>query len=119
MTITEFLLARIAEDEDAARGSGILGWVTYRDRNGVIQYTTPASLAGDGTWIVDGREIRTERFTVQVVHDEARILAECQAKRRIASMAAEQLDEPSGTELLQLLALPYVDHDDYQEEWRP
>ena len=86
MNLTDFLLARIAEDEEELAG---------------------ARISDSPEWWMPSMWSRE------------RAEAECEAKRRIASMAAEQLDKPSGTELLQLLALPYVDHDDYQEEWRP
>ena len=90
MTLTEFLLARIAEDEAAAL----------------------SRLRGH-------RELpETER--------ESRVFAECKAKRRIVEMgeAIEQQSPDRGRRdvagaTLQLLALPYVDHPDYDEEWRP
>ena len=95
MTLTEFLLARIAEDEAGVR-DGTVGIIAI-------------SLA-------------------------ARILAECGAKRRILALHASgqpwcecgvwdttEHGEP-GYEIcptLRLLALPYADHPDYDQEWRP
>lgn len=65
-------------------------------------------------------------------HDPARVLAEVDAKRRIldsylpdATSVDEQINEEwrAGSaladDLLHLLALPYVDHTDYQDDWRP
>jgi hypothetical protein len=77
-----------------------------------------------------------------VRHDPARVLAEVEAKRRIVESAAEIMDrgafpegvsdgrDPDEVESdeglaalaeyhLRLLALPYADHPDYREEWRP
>jgi hypothetical protein len=65
-------------------------------------------------------------------HDPARVLAECEAKRRIVeewdaahrvALASPQYsyDEGIATGLLAALyalALPYADHPDYREEWR-
>ncbi len=58
-----------------------------------------------------------------------RVLADCEMKRRIAGLLAEdwriskeklpaQLTAHDPL-LLRLLALPYSDHPDYREEWRP
>lgn len=91
MEIDEFLLARIAEDEDKARA--------------------PLS---DNWW--------------QSIHPD-RVLAECDSKRRIVSRC-EPLDpslfagDVTGwnrerSMMLWLLSLPYADHPDYREDWRP
>ena len=89
MSLTDFLLARIAEDEDAARRVG----------------------------------------TVRQPLDQAsyfRVLAECDAKRRIVGLHHEILticqgcaNESYPCRTLRALALPYADHPDYREEWRP
>jgi len=96
VTLTEFLLARIAEDESDV-------W-SFRD----------SGESGYWTW--------------------QRMLAEFQAKRRIVEEHAggggplceacadglwnlERTSLPCPT--LRLLALPYADHADYREEWRP
>jgi hypothetical protein len=109
MTLTEFLLARIAEDEATAREAQTLASI----------YTDP-----QWHWLVahnDGSRWQ------QTSHDPARVLAECEAKRRIVELVgrpssddewfmgrADALDE-----VLSYLALPYADHPDYREEWRP
>jgi hypothetical protein len=89
MTLTEFLLARIAEDERAANAD----------------------------WSNLG-------------YDPARVLAECEAKRRILDLhrSGEVCDPCSGwlgtdpaadCPTLRLLALPYADHPDYRAaEWK-
>lgn len=113
LTLSEFLLARIAEDEVVARATAS-GW------------TGPEAMGA-----IEGG------FTVFV--DPARVLAECEAKRRIADLhknegvhspscltCAGEVDPDGHTEWMHwpcdtilLLALPYAGHPDYREEWRP
>lgn len=62
-------------------------------------------------------------------HDPARVLAECEAKRRIMSYGPT-LRRAAGsheralieyhrwTEMVEALALPYADHADYRQEWK-
>lgn len=111
LTLTEFLLARIAEDEAAARevmadnfGDGPIG-------------------TGDDPW--PSERAFAERYTV------ARVLAECEAKRRIveehSGITATDIDwsacsvcrDTSPCVTLRALALPYADHPDYREGWKP
>lgn len=129
MTLTEFLLARIAETEARARGSLDTG------------YQPPAHSPDDHPeYIPDFYPEPTRQDRAEVAH----ILAECEAKRRIVALhggflawsTANQLhcetcakwyeadydgppnvDWPCAT--LRLLAMPYADHPDYREEWRP
>jgi hypothetical protein len=118
MTLTEFLLARIAEDEAAATSASHHSHLVHdyeRDNHGFL-------------WV------RTTR-----------VLAECEAKRRIVeehrpgghlgdapdecSTCAEGATEHYGDPVwygqdwpcttLSLLALPYSDHPDYRSEWKP
>ena len=91
MTIAEFLLARIAEDEE---------WVRHPD--------WCRAVADDQACDCDG---------------PARVLAECEAKRRIVEREPLWNDPPEVRELyddtLRDLAAIYADHPDYDEEWRP
>ena len=85
--LTEFLLARIAEDEVVAREGG--RWdggmeLAWRDVGG----------------IEDVLVIGTDR-----------LLAECEAKRQLIDLTIPHV--------LRILALPYADHPDYRQEWRP
>lgn len=99
MTLTEFLLARIEEDEGAAR-----------------------SVASDDGWYDDASAgLHHARWTT------ARVLAECEAKRRIVERYSDNASSPdfqggyeSGIEdALRALALPHAGHPDYDEAWRP
>ena len=124
MTLTEFLLARIAEDEAAARDAG--------ERRG-LPYESPLYVVDDNY-----------RHDQVGIYPE-RVLAECEAKRRIVGI--HELDpievyswgttgggcglcdhscETGGDtwghdpcETLKALALPYADHPDYRQEWKP
>lgn len=55
-------------------------------------------------------------------HDPARVLREVVAKRRIVERYAwlrEHGDTGDAAWVLPLLALPYADHTDHRQEWRP
>ena len=89
MTLTEFLLARIAEQEarlhDMRRSSAV-----------------PSSMLVNKTIGV--------------------ALAECEAKRRIVESYVAEFgpgDWLVDHDVLRLLALPYADHPDYRQKWRP
>lgn len=113
MTIVEFLLARIAEVEAMARA---------------VVTEEPAD-----NWPFDLDAKGPAAFAHIVRHDPARVLARCEADRRIAGEHHEYLGvcshcvDPSGEHqreawpcvTLRYLALPYADHPDYREEWRP
>lgn len=127
MTLTEFLLARIAEDEKAA--------LPFRNR-----------LGEDDAWRCDEvggkvRSVMPQHFGNSDVmaesdthltaahiarHDPARVLAECEAKRRIVNdlrpegrrIASVRPLWRMHDDILAALALPYADHPDWREEWR-
>lgn len=97
MTITEFLLARIAEDEELARDAA--GW----DREG--RERSPGRWARTGIASIEGSDRQSIIYsdagqvdgTVAdyVAHmDPARVLAECEAKRRIVERHAEDMSNP-------------------------
>ena len=114
MTLTDFLLARIAEDEAAAHA---LGDEPGREWWHVTNEWLPP-LNSDAA-----------RFAARL--HPTRVLAECEAKRRVVGLHSGDEDpsdcppwgrSPSGLEpcsTLRALALPYADHPDYREEWRP
>lgn len=100
-----FLNARLDEDERVALGARGRTW-------------TPEDLAGGIT------EFHSGTFEHIARHDPARVLREVEAKRRIIGLCVGTLeDEDYGLvlaqEVLQRLALPYAEHPDYREEWRP
>lgn len=103
-TLTEFLLARITEDEaDPWRGAELIGSdrVIGRDEERAL-------LADEKAW-------------------ESRALAECEAKRRIVEEFAKHDQRNSLEEqawqawhlILRSLATVYSDHPDYDSTWAP
>lgn len=75
-------------------------------------------------WGIDGRAITPH---VGVIHEEvqrthvakwnpARVLAECEAKRRIIDLVVGAY---AGYAVLPVLALPYATRPGYREEWKP
>lgn len=56
-----------------------------------------------------------ETFRLEGPWHNARVLAEIEAKRRIV----EWFTKPSDLLILRCLALPYADHPDYRQEWKP
>lgn len=124
MTVKEFLLARITEDEKVAEEvlsdrrphSGELR--DHLDEHGVSDaelmfrfHRRRRVLHNDQDWFV---AVAPER-----------VIAECAAKRRIIEHVAEiefNSGDPwtheMGDEILSQLALPYAKHPEYREEWR-
>jgi len=118
LTLTEFLLARIAEDEASARES-------YE--------AVPPAFGAYGRLMLAAIDY--------LIVDPDRVLAECEAKRRIVEWCSERdqvyigtfaTDIPREKDFvpgalvhqtdaitLRFLALPYADHPDYREEWKP
>lgn len=126
MTLAEFLLARIAEDERTAR--------SVRRMNTISGPLMPEVWHGDERVYVGGHPISPAEYNQMLIDcsepadPDARVLAECDAKRRIVTRIEEYdrthiSDDFSGEllaeDVLCLLALPYADHPDYREEWRP
>lgn len=117
MSITEFLEARIAEDEDLARK--------------VIATVAPDEWENPTKW----GNFYAEDIAFWDSMTPHRILAECAAKRAIVeyfSLEAEQLEDPrkrqrasdmewnlmrAGGDTLRALAAVYKDHPDYRQEW--
>ena len=110
MTLVEFLLARIAEDEEGARRASAVEGGDF-------------AIAALPLPLMEG--IRPGFPT--------RVLAECEAKRRIIDAARHAEFQGGSAEIvmfdgwprdgvwpvLAALALPYASHPDYREEWRP
>jgi len=142
VTIAEFLLARIAEDEDAARRASIYAaaWTETHD--------TWQHVQADGHNVLSGAESVLPHVSRW---DPARVLAECAAKRAIVEAAPQRwsidparcrevnsfgggywidcdgerhdmaIDPLPGEEILSpvlaALAEVYADHPDYRQEW--
>ena len=147
MTLTEFLLARISEDEMLARESIGNKWYAQahsevrtvaHDLRGAVEpcwYQIAESGRSAGPHADRGDFDDRPTFKHIVRHDPARVLAECEAKRRIVELHRENVhgdncklcgygdDRSEGDSWpctsLRLLALPHADHPDYNQSWRP
>jgi hypothetical protein len=96
-TLADFLLARIADDQAAGEQA-----VTWPTQNGLA-------------WIGP-----TPQAATLLAISGHRMLAECDAKRRIVEAMVEVgLEFLTPGLVLRRLALPYVDHPDFSEEWKP
>lgn len=146
-TLSDFLLARIAEVEEDAHEAN-----TYASARWEVADS-------DEVATIDGRPVAQVDHGALVHHvarhDPARVLADCEAKRRIVALGptacpmgdpADELSQPhypdpawkdvphwdrcencvdaasadgAWRSVTALLALPYADHPDYDESWRP
>ena len=123
MTLTEFLLARIAEDEELP---GVATERIYVCDDGHIE--TPTEQWDDGS-----DRLPNHYNSWRSVYDPARVLAECAAKRAIVEVHEPFQSETRGEccwicgpggapwpcETLRALAKVYADHPDYLPEWTP
>lgn len=142
--LTEFLLARIAEDEAAAKAA----------QEEFTRFGGTPPTWGKRQWGFRLGVRRNPALVAYVVrHDPARVLADCEAKRcivedyRAADESWRERPEPENPKRLgkwyndmtdadferyeawtmavslrdavERLATPYADHPDYREEWRP
>lgn len=128
MTLTQFLLARIAEDEAIANET--------RPDEYIDPEMATDSRDSSAIWCADAR------VPAFVAITSGRVLAECAVKREIIKSGGlapdavdrwlghshewplkDQLDVPQRVIIYALvlsnLALPYSDHPDYEETWRP
>ena len=135
-----FLTARVDDAERCVYSegdppNGVIAWLTYREPDGSMSYTTVAhGRTAAGPWTAGGRELAPPA-SVLVVHDPARVLREVEAKRRILaryedclarmedpaypqSVAADQAREYEDFVLPNLAAV-YSDHADFRSEWTP
>lgn len=153
MTLTEFLEARIAEDEAHARSAlGSARWKAVQNDHGgdlsqevtaevwTEPYESPLDRAPRPRLVCkvgpdDGFPSLTHAtYDARHIarHDPARVLAKCEADRRIveyaegcSEIAALKGDafakgmHAASMHALRRLALPYADHPDYRQEWKP
>lgn len=117
MTLTDFLLARIADDEaptfEIVPDPGNPGYVGHA----CLICDAGPSFGGTVEAITEIAEEHAEQ-----IHQRSRVLAECAAKRRIVEMGKWATTPTAamcyGNVILTLAAV-YADHPDYDEEWRP
>ncbi|WP_225811303.1 DUF6221 family protein [Streptomyces spinosus] len=134
--LVEFLRARLTEDEQTARaaiaeldGPSGADWQYDRQYVETVRERTMVAV-GSQDFMEPGVGVHIAR------HDPARVLREIDAKRQIIEQhtVSETSEFEGKTDTitycpicrndgecptLRLLALPYADHPDYRQEWRP
>ncbi|MGW2113772.1 DUF6221 family protein [Streptomyces zhihengii] len=127
--LVAFLRARLDEDEQAAQ-------LAAEESGGAWSYDERAVVADrEGDMVAVGsQDFMGPEHGVHIArHDPARVLAEVEAKRQIVdryerameNRRAHPDDLASAGALLalhgavKLHALPYADHPDYRQKWRP
>ncbi|MQS14507.1 hypothetical protein F7Q99_20115 [Streptomyces kaniharaensis] len=119
--LIEFLRARIADDEQAARAAGGDSW-TVREHTAdtvAIYDSRREPVVYDEGWPSG------EQMEYIARYDPARVLAEVDAKQRILAECAAAPNHDNwgmsslAESILQRLALPYANHSDYRSEWAP
>ena len=136
MTLTEFLLERIAEDEQAAYFAGGGVWTVEYDNPLALPMVKmprlgPLSRFGKTAYYEVNGSDDSQTFHIGR-HHPARILAECEAKRQIVlghprlRLRGKHEQDPEWVRAyeeslrsLLLLASVYADHPDYDQAWRP
>ena len=129
-TLTEFLLARIAEDEAVAQKAGGDEWeyaaycgamqIQTVRVDGTLGYEQHLAITRDYEGLSDS--VGEDAGPHIARHDPARVLAECEAKQRIVANHLRHSPGQSGYGASRYaaacLAMTY-DHPDYQAEWMP
>lgn len=114
--LVDFLLSAIAEDERRAEVAANL----HADEPPERSWDTIVRGLEDAGWDPRAAGRLDQHVTTW---DPARVLAECDAKRRIVAEYTETsatYDELATMEaVLRLMALPYAHLKGYREEWRP
>ena len=123
MTITEFLLARIAEREEAARAASHAGprWKTPTVHGPIVAIDNDTEWGGDPVVYDEGSPSEDQAAHI-ALNDPAHVLAECEAKRRIVARHEVGDDcgywDVSNCPDMRDLASVFADHPGFQDEWR-
>ena len=129
MTLTEFLLARIAEDEAVAHAAQHQDQPTWR-----ADFHSMDAMGPKFSVLGSSGQFRSSDVVDHVVRFQpSRVLAECEAKRALINEYGKvqaAIAQGDGTEwtmggqaargqALMILALPYSAHPDYRPGWAP
>lgn len=130
--LIEFLRARFDDDERVVRVDPGLSqeWHTEVARDDPRDEGRACVRSSQGD-VITG-DVDVERAEHIAHYDPARMLREVEAKRKLLDDLFPDIEgmdgaiegewghhNPAADRLLEVLALPYADHDDYKEEWRP
>lgn len=123
--LVQFLHDRLDEDERQARAA-----MTYAAAAWFIETSGIVTTGPDDDVYTDDREVAEHIAR----HDPARVLRDVEAKRAVVEQYeqagryatttwgqsnADQSRARTLRKVARLLALPYSDHPDYQDAWRP
>lgn len=119
--LSEFLLARIAEDEAVAR-SAYGHRVNTRTREPDQWRQGVGALAlevfGPSESVAETKGVAAAAHITR--HDPARVLADCEAKRRLVEGLVRFMEgdyAPWNEGFLKIMATVYLDHPDYVRAW--
>lgn len=122
--LAAFVLARLAEREEAARACDAQVWAVETEQRTALGKTSDSTwLSGPGFNVarsVDPAAMDPADADHIARHDPARVLAEVAAKRAIVERymhLAEHGDSGDARWVLPLLAQPNADHPDYDPAW--
>src|SRR3954447_20235096 len=122
--LTDFLLARIDEDERTAGQATPGPWVPVPVGDADRWNVAPRGTAHRDVAVDRAAGACRRPDAAHITHwDPVRVRAECGARRRIVQLQQSALrDDPldwEADEVLRLLAVPYAGHPDYRRTWRP
>lgn len=119
--LVQFLRNRLTDDERQAKAA-----MTYAAKDWFIETSGIVTTGPEDDVYTNDREVAEHIAR----HDPSRVLREVEAKRRIVEQH-ESIGDPPPSEfgpdlvraelgrVLALLTLPYADHPEYRDEWRP
>lgn len=127
--LVQFIRDRLDEDEQVARLAPGPSWERrdIRSDDGTFVFEEYVAVGDPDRSTVVLSDVDAEVLPFVLRHAPARVLADIEAKRRLANDMADVVGgdyiddgEPVLAEwVLLLLALPFADHPDYRKEWRP
>ncbi|MFI5635758.1 DUF6221 family protein [Streptomyces sp. NPDC051664] len=132
--LVQFLRDRLDEDEKMAGAAAEGPWSVDHGDYGVLVYGADQSaVVCGGCWGGEASVFESTADALHIVrHDPARVLAVVEAKRaaishykKLRRFAEKErceeyvLAEGAGAVVIKMLALPYADHPDYRDNWRP
>ncbi|MFJ1900480.1 DUF6221 family protein [Streptomyces sp. NPDC088115] len=131
--LVQFLRGRLDEDEKTARAATPGQWSADNEAYAEsIHGPSNAAVVSGGRWGGEASVFESTEDALHIArHDPDRVLREVEAKRMILERFAELSGEdwkPSAPRVVRLqelrdsvrcLALPYADHPEYQDAWRP
>ncbi|MFJ4847564.1 DUF6221 family protein [Streptomyces sp. NPDC088733] len=116
-----FLRARLDEDAAVAHAAADGPWTPWRSTlHGLGDLLHPVSTAGQKPGARAGIATSSWLDAEHIARwDPARVLAEVDSKRRAFELLHDEGGDLMFADVFKLMALPYADHPDYEDGWRP